>query len=219
MIKSIITVDGLDGSGKSTFTGRLIEALAAGGQPGVAIRVDDFRRPVDWASVPSEQDAYYNAYYDLAACETCLAAFAAGDAGGEVPVYDIATERRIGTRSLVFEGISVAVLEGVFPLRMPSAAAGTLIFLETSEAEARRRIIRRDLAKGRTEVEITHRIDCRYFPSQARYRAEYRPRDRAEIVIDNERPTEPRGIERDLGRLPPRLREILAQFLPVPDER
>ena len=219
MSKSILTIDGLDGSGKSTFTRRLIEALAAGGQPCVAIRVDDFRRPVDWAGVANEQEAYYDAYYDLAACEACLAAFAAGAPGAEVPIYDIATERRTGTRSLVFEGVDVAVLEGVFPLRMPTAAAGTVIVLETTEAEARRRIIRRDLAKGRTETEITHRIEHRYFPSQARYRAEFRPRDRAEIVIDNERPTEPRGIERDLGRLPPRLQEILAQFLPVPDER
>ena len=104
-------------------------------------------------------------------------------------------------------------------LRVPAAGQGTLIFLETSEAEARRRIVRRDLAKGRSEAEIVRRIEQRYFPSQARYRQACAPRDRADIVIDNERPAEPRGIKRDLGRLPPELREILARLVPAPADR
>ncbi|CAN5914087.1 hypothetical protein BH11MYX3_BH11MYX3_12800 [soil metagenome] len=218
-MKTILTIDGLDGSGKSTFCRQLFDALGAGGIPAVPIRVDDFRRPVDWACVEAESAAYYDSYYDLAACDQTLRAFLAGERSVEVPVYDIAREQRTGARPLPLEGVSVAVLEGVFPLRMPSAAAGTLIFLETSEAEARRRIVRRDLAKGRSEAEITRRIDQRYFPSQARYWSQFHPRDRADVIIDNERPAEPRGIKRDLARLPVKLRQILEAFVPAPDQR
>ena len=218
-MRTLITIDGIDGSGKSTFSRKLGAALANGGVSAVTIRVDDYRRPVDWASATDEATAYYDGYYDLASCNATLRAFLAGERTTEVPVYDIASERRTGTRALSLDGASVAVLEGVFPLRMAEVSSGLLIFLDTGEAEARRRIIHRDRKKGRSEDEIVRRIEQRYFPSQARYWSQYAPRDRAAVVIDNERPDEPRGIKRDLDSLPARLREILAAFLPAPVER
>lgn len=218
MTKTIITIDGIDGSGKSTFSRQLHEVLAVGGVESVTVRVDDFRRGPGWeADGVAEHDAYYERYYDLAACEAVLAAFLVGASAADVPIYDIRAERRTGSRRIPFEVATVLVLEGVFPLRMRSAALGTLIYLETTEHEARRRILQRDLAKGRTEAEITRRMDQRYFPSQARYRAELSPRERAQVIIDNER-AERRGIKRDLAGLPARVREVLAQFLPVPHQ-
>jgi uridine kinase len=218
-MKSILTIDGIDGSGKSTFCRRLHEVLTAGGVSAIPIRVDDFRRSIAWDLAPVEATAYYDAYYDLAACDGVLRAFLAGERSAEIPIYDIATERRTGTRPIVFEGATVAVIEGVFPLRMPTIGQGALIYLETTEAEARRRILSRDLGKGRTRAEIERRIDRRYFPSQRIYREQFSPRDRAAVIVDNERPVEPRGIKRDLGGLPPQLQQILAAFLPSPDER
>jgi len=218
-MKSLLTIDGIDGSGKSTFCRRMHEALTAAGITAVRIRVDDFRRSVVWDQATVEAIAYYDGYYDLAACDGVLRAFLAGERTAEIPVYDIAQERRTGTKSIAFEGASVAVIEGVFPLRMPSVQKGALIYLETTEDEARRRIVSRDLRKGRTQAEIERRIGQRYFPSQALYRQQYAPQDRADVVIDNERPVEPRGIKRDLGRLPLGLQTVLSDFLPSPDER
>lgn len=221
-MKYLVTIDGIDGSGKSTFCRRLHEVLTTGGVTAIPIRVDDFRRAVAWDQQPHEATAYYDAYYDLAACDAVLRAFLAGERTAEIPVYDIALERRTGTRAISFDGASVAVIEGVFPLRMSTVDAGALIYLETTEAEARRRILARDLGKGRSQAEIERRIDRRYFPSQRIYRAQLSPRDRADVIIDNERPVEPRGIKRDLGRLPPALQKLLATFLPSPaspDER
>lgn len=218
-MKSLVTIDGIDGSGKSTFCRKLHEVFTAGGVAAIPIRVDDFRRAVDWATSASEAQAYYDGYYDLAACDGVLRAFLAGERSAEIPIYDIAKERRTGTRPIAFAGASVAVIEGVFPLRMPTVGQGVLIYLETTEPEARRRIIGRDLRKGRTQAEIERRIDHRYFPSQRTYRAELAPRDRAEVIVDNERPAEPRGIKRDLGRLPPALQQLLAAFLPSADDR
>ena len=212
--KTIITVDGLDGSGKSTFARGLVTAFTTAGVRSVVVRVDDFRRPIDWGTAASESDVYYDAYYDLALCESSLAAFLAGASGTTIPNFELASERLEGSRPLVFEGCAVAVVEGVFPLRIPSAAGGMQIYLETSESEARRRIIARDLQKGRTREEIERRIDRRYFPSQARYRAAFGPRERADVIIDNEAPGSARALRRDLGRLPEALRTILDQALP-----
>ena len=212
--KLIITVDGLDGSGKSTFARRVFTALAEGGARPVLFRVDDFRQPVAWTTPDHEADQYFDAYYDLAQCEGCLRAFAAGAPRVTIPLYDIGAERVTGARPVELAEADVAVVEGVFPLRMPQAAAGVLIYLEASEAESRRRIVARDLQKGRTVDEITRRIDRRYFPSQRRYRDQFGPRERADIVIDNEAPAAPRVLKRDLSRLPAPVRDLLDALLP-----
>ncbi len=218
-MRTLVTIDGLDGAGKSTLSRRLADALTAHGHRAVVIRVDDFRRAVDWTSAGSEATAYYDGYYDLDACDAVLRAFLAGEGSAEVPIYDVANERRTGARAVMFDAATVAVVEGVFPLRMPSVGQGMLIYLDTSEAEARRRIIARDLRKGRTQAEIEWRIDQRYFPSQRMYREQLAPRDRADVIVDNERPAEPCGIKRDLSRLPTALQQLLAGFLPSPGKR
>lgn len=213
----LVTIDGIDGSGKSSFARRLLGALAAEGVPGVLVSVDDFRRPVDWAAAGaagSEADTYYDAYYDLAAAERCLAAFVAGAPRAAIPQFDSIGERPAPAKDLVFEGAAVAIVEGVFPLRVPATAAGLVIYLDASPEEARRRIIARDLRKGRTREDIERRIDRRYAPGQARYHAALDPRRRADVVIDNERPAAPRVLKRDLARAAGRLRAALERVLP-----
>lgn len=216
MQKSIIAIDGIDGSGKSTFARRLLASLnEQRGCNAMIVSVDDFRRPIDWNTVEgSEADAYWERYYDLDLAEACLRAFVTGSPGQTIPRYDVMSERIDGTRDLVFEGSTVAIVEGVFPLRIPAVAAGLLVYLEASELEARRRIIERDRAKQRTREETERRIDRRYFPSQERYRTMFAPRERADVIIDNQNPTTPRAVKRDLSRLPAFVSAAFDRFLP-----
>jgi len=212
-MKTVLAIDGLDGSGKSTFARRLSSALVEAGITPVLFRVDDFRQPVAWTTPELEADQYYDAYYDLEQCETCLRAFVEGKREVAIPIYDIPSERVTGTRLLDLSGATVAVVEGVFPLRIPHAASGVLIYLDATEAEIRRRILARDLKKGRTAEEILRRIDRRYVPSQRRYQRELTPRDRADIVIDNEDPSAPVTLRCDLDRVPEPLRAALDRLL------
>jgi len=212
--RTIITIDGIDGSGKSTFARGLAAALAAQGVRTVLVSVDDFRRPVDWAGAASEADVYHDAYYDLARADLVLAAFQGGAPAVDLPQFDPVTERAAGARRLVLEGAAAAILEGVFPLRVPAAAGGLVIYLDTSAALARRRIVERDLRKGRTREEIERRIERRYAPGQQRYHAALDPRGRADVIVDNEAPASPRCLRRELSRLPPALRPALDRALP-----
>ncbi|MBA3821637.1 MAG: AAA family ATPase, partial [Deltaproteobacteria bacterium] len=208
--RAILAVDGIDGSGKSTFAHALLARLRGQGCEGVIVSVDDFRRPIDWAALDRpEVDVYFDSYYDLALAERCLREFIAGAASVTIPRYDLMTERIDGTRELGFAGAHVAIVEGVFPLRIPAVVEGVVIYLEASEAEVRRRIIARDTKKRRTREETEARIDRRYFPSQERYRALCAPRDRADVVIDNEDPTAPRAVRRELARAAEPLRSLL----------
>ncbi len=218
-MKTVIAIDGLDGSGKSTFARHLIASLAEAGETAVLLRVDDFRQPVTWTTPECEADLYYDSYYDLAQCESCLRSFVAGEDEVAIPMYDIVAEKVTGTRGVDLRGATVAIVEGVFPLRIPQAAAGLLIYLDASEGVIRDRILARDLQKSRTAEEIARRIDRRYVPSQRRYLREHRPRDRADIVIDNEDPSAPRTLRCDLSRVPEPLHTTLGRIVKRPEPR
>jgi uridine kinase len=209
--RSIIAVDGIDGSGKSVLAGQLTAAAARAGIPTLVLGVDDFRRPVDWtAGGRTEAEVYYDDYYDLAHLDRCLRAYTEGVASVEIPVFDSTSERLHGTRTIAFAGAAVAVVEGVFALRVAAVAEhAALVYLRTSFSEARRRVLARDTARGRTTENVKHRIDARYFPAQERYLREHDPVSRADIVMENEDFAARRISRLDGGRLPPALAQVL----------
>jgi uridine kinase len=214
--KAIVVVDGIDGSGKSTFARTLHAGLESAGCPALVISVDDFRRPVRWQELSGpEVDVYYDAYYDLALADRVLQAFRAGERAVTIPRYDILAETIDGTTTLALGAASVAIVEGVFPLRIPATRDALVVFLEASPAEARQRIIERDMKKARTREETERRIERRYFPAQRRYHAAHDPRGRADVVIDNETPAAARASKRDLARAPEALRPVLDRLLPA----
>jgi uridine kinase len=189
----VIAVDGLDGSGKSRFAAALAEGLLAAGCPAALMHVDDFRRPLDFSGLaPADEAAlYYERYFDFTALDAALV---------------VALEGSSGTAKIV--------LEGVMPLRATLPAGSPLVVLEVSADEARRRIVARDQAKGRTPEEISGRIDRRYFPAQARYRSAFDPLGRAALVIDNEDWTRPRVVRRNDARFPREVAAVLDRLLP-----
>ena len=196
-VRAIVTVDGIDGSGKSTFARRLVDAL---GSRAVLLAVDDFRRPVDWAQAgKTELEVYYQRRYDLTTLDICLRAFRDGRSSCRFRGFDSAHEALGEEREINFGDAVVAVVEGVFVARLRSAVDALPIYVDIPRAEAERRIRARDQAKGRTLAEVQRRIDQRYFPAHERYLAEQQPRDRAAILFDNSDPALPRVMH---ARLP-----------------
>jgi len=186
----ILAIDGLDGSGKSRFASALSDVLNAAGHPTSLVRVDDFRRALDFEGLePAAETAlYYDRYFDFAALAESVSGRAAG---------------------------AITIVEGVMPLRASLPAGAWLIVLEVSPEEARRRIQLRDQAKGRSPEEVARRIDRRYFPAHARYRRENDPVGRAHAVIDNEDWRHPRLV-RVAADLAPPLPAALAAVLAGP---
>ena len=188
----MIAVDGLDGSGKSRFAASLADALSAERRPASVLHVDDFRRPTDFSGLAPEAEAalYYERYFDFAGVGDALSAWANGPPDG-----------------------ALMVLEGLMLLRAALPAETLHIVLEVSAAEARRRILARDQAKGRTPEEIAGRIDRRYFPAQARYRTACDPSGRADFVVDNEEWARPRVVRRRDVRFAPEIVAALDRVL------
>jgi uridine kinase len=215
--RTVVAVDGLDGSGKSQLAARLAGACRAAGAEVVTLSVDDFRRPVSFGDVPrpDEEEVYYQRYYDFAAFDGCLRAFLNGEEAAVVPRFDGASARLEGELTFRFAGAGLAVVDGVFLRRAPVVAAGETILLTVSPDEARRRILDRDRKKGRSDQEILRRIDRRYFPGQERYRREHDPLGRAAVVIDNDDWQRPRLVRRRPA-FPPVVERALDDLLATP---
>jgi len=192
--RSLVAVDGTDGSGKSHFARALAGAIEAAGYPAPVLHVDDFRvtTPFEGASAELEAALYYDRYYDFAALSAALAAFLDGPDDG-----------------------AIAVLEGVLVLRADLPAETPLVVLEVSPAVARERILTRDRANGRAPEEIARRIARRYLPAQLRYRAAFDPIARADLLVDNDDWTAPRVLRRADGRFSSPVAAGLARLLPT----
>lgn len=203
--RRLIAIDGVDGSGKSMLADRLVGVLAEAGMPAVLLRVDDFRRPIAWGEgARAEADVYYEDYYDLALLDAGARAFLAGDAGIDIPIFDSKIERHQGRRAISFSGATLAIVEGVFAQRVAAVReSAAIVYIETSRDEARRRILARDTARGRTVADVSHRIDARYFPAQDRYVREREPLSHADALVVHEQVGAPRVVRDGAGRLGP----------------
>ena len=173
---TLILIDGIDGSGKTGLADRLARALRAAEVRLTLLHVDDYRRTVNWSDPRGEQEVYWQEYLDLPALDD-----------------DISQHQAAGHLVLV---------EGIFTRRLTAADQGALIYLEVDFAEAQRRIEARDTGKGRSLDDVRHRIDCRYFPAQRRYRAEHQPLGHAAAVLDTTNPAHPRLVRLDSDRFP-----------------
>jgi len=192
MSRPIITVDGIDGSGKSTFARRLLPGLTALGRHPVVVRVDDFRVPLDWAQ-GDEPMLYYHRYFDLQALARLIREYATGASALVLPSFDGLAGTRGASRRIPVGERPALVLEGVFIRRVPVGPLAALhLYLDAPAALARDRLIRRDTARGRPREEVERRLDRRYVPGQLRYHSECAPRDRAGVVIDNSDHAHPR---------------------------
>jgi uridine kinase len=188
-VTRIVAVEGIDGSGKSRFAAGLADVCRADGVPATVLHIDDFRRELDFTGLDDEAEAalYYESYFDLAALDRELASLQAASTGA-----------------------GLVIVEGVFTLRVPAVAtAGALVLLTVSPDEARRRILRRDHAKGRSDEEINRRIARRYFPARDRYYAELDPEAHADAIVDTEDWRRPRLVRRAPGRFPAPIERLL----------
>ena len=90
---------------------------------------------------------------------------------------------------------AILLFDGVFLLRRELLRCWDFaIFVAVPFAETQRRAEVRDVVLFGTEDEVRRRYEARYVPGQQLYFAQERPQSKADVVVDNLDPANPRLI-------------------------
>jgi uridine kinase len=190
----LVGVDGVDGSGKTTFADLLAAAVD---RPAVVIHLDDFHN-----SAPrrhrrgrrSPQGFWLDTYDYVAIARDVLEPLGtSGDGRYRAASRDLRTDERLKPPRQQAPRDAVVIVEGMFLHRAGLADVWDFsILLDVPFAETARRMAKRDGSHPDPE----HKSMRRYVEGQRLYFAAADPWARAGLVIDNTDPRHPRIVER-----------------------
>ena len=174
-----VAVDGIDAAGKTTLADELAERI---GSRAIRASIDGFHQP------QQSRMRYFEDSFDLAAVRRELLdpLGPGGSRRYRRRVFDHRLDAVLDEPLASAAPDAVLIVDGIF-LQRPELddCWDFRIFVEVSFEEALRRALARD------ENATRERYEARYFPAQRRYLAEYRPRERADVVLVNEDPANP----------------------------
>jgi len=181
-----VGVDGVDGAGKTCFADELAAALRRRGRPVIRIGVDDFHqvRAIRYRRGRQSPSGFWldSFDYDRLWAEVLTPLGPGGSRRYRPAGHDLATDQVLHPPTRTAPAGAVVVVDGLFLHRAELAGAWELsIFLDVGFDETARRMASRDGFESDPE----HPSLARYVLAQRRYLATCRPRERADVVIDN----------------------------------
>lgn len=185
-----VAIDGVDGSGKTTLADELVKPLRRAGREVIRASVDGFHHPraVRYTRGPDSPEGYYLDSFDYATLKRELLEplGPTGDARFRTAAFDYRVDRPVESPRRVAARDAVLLFDGVFLSRPELQASWDLtIWLDVPFEVTVERAIGRD-SRGGGDVAVTRRkYEDRYVPGQRLYLEQCRPRDRADIVVDN----------------------------------
>jgi uridine kinase len=187
----IVAIDGVDAAGKSILAGELAEALRDRGILVSEASVDGYHNPraVRMVRGRDSPEGFYRDSFNLESLRKHL--LDPFRAGGEyrLHMFDHRVDSPDPSMLYEFKPGTVLVFDGVFSLRPELRRYWDLtIYLSITEEESVRRGVERD--PGDKE-ELCRRYKVRYVPGQRLYKAESKPEETADIVVDNNDPSNP----------------------------
>lgn len=190
----LIGIDGVDGSGKSTFAERLHRSVHPS-RPVLLIHLDDFHNPrhVRHARGQRSPMGFWLDSYNYEIFEQSVIAplSPAGDGHVLGGTYDVETEQPLKPRWIVAPDNAVVIVEGIFLHRDELSSVWEVsVFLDVPFAETALRMAQRD----GTPSDPSHPRMVRYVDGQLLYFAAAKPWERATWVIDNADVAAPRII-------------------------
>lgn len=193
-LRALVAIDGVGGSGKTTFAGELARRIP--GRPVLMLHVDDFFNPseVRHARGRHSPEGFWLDAYDYAALISWALEplRAEGDGWYRSGSFDRDTGGPATPEPRPAPPDAVVLVEGTFLLRDELCRFWDhSIFLDVALDEAERRMAARDPVTA----DSVHGVMRRYTGAQRLYFAGARPWERASVVVDNSEPGRPRIID------------------------
>ncbi len=183
---ALVAVDGVDGSGKTTFAERLAAAYAARGRLVHVVHMDDFLNPrtVRYRLGKNSPEGFFADTYNLAAFTTHVLDPLQPGANHAITMraYDHRADAAVDEPLVEVPPQAVVVVEGMFLHRDELCARWDMsIFLDVPFSVTVPRMVERDGAPPDPE----HPSWFRYLQGQRLYLSACEPAERATHVIDN----------------------------------
>jgi len=194
-----VAVDGPDAAGKTTLADELATALAARGRTVIRASVDGFHRPRAERYRRGERspEGYWLDSFDHQAIRASLLdpLGPGGSRRYRTRTFDFRRDRpRAAPVGLAPEDATL-VFDGVFLLRPELDPAWDFrVFLDVPFSETLRRAVARDRELFGSAAAVRERYRRRYIPGQRLYDASVRPREHADVVVDNRDPAAPKLV-------------------------
>ena len=191
--RTLLAVDGLDGSGKTLFADALAERLGRGGHAVFRASIDSFHRPraARYARGEDSPEGFYKDSYDYALFRRVLVEpFKMGGSTGFVTdAFDYRRDTQVEMDWKTGPQDATLVVDGIF-LNRPELRGlwNWSIWLDVPAEVAAERMLLRD---GPTERA------ARYQGGQELYLAEADPSRRASAIVDNSDYDHPRRVFAD----------------------
>jgi len=188
-----VAIDGVDAAGKTTFADLLKTHVAEHGRHVIRASLDGFHNPsaVRYQRGRLSPEGYYLDSFNYRALldNLLLPLGPGGDLSYREAIFDYKRDRWLQSTPSKARTDSVLLFDGVFLLRLELFGLWELrIFLDISFDEMTRRGLER--SPGDAEAETLYAE--RYVPGQKLYHLHAAPKRRADIVINNNDPDDPR---------------------------
>jgi uridine kinase len=204
--RALVAIDGASGTGKSTFGDELADTLQVAGWTVVRASIDSFHRPRSerYRLGTGSPLGYYRDSHDLVRLQQhLLQPFALGAGVYRRAIFDEPSDRPTAAAAEPVPTVGILVFDGLFLHRPELVGYWDLSVFLTAESRkeaAWQEYLTRDLPEDdlARAVEVAARVERarrhRYVDGQALYEREARPRERANIVIENNELASPHVI-------------------------
>jgi len=185
-----IAIDGPDAAGKTVLADELVAPLEAHGRPVIRASIDGFHNParLRYKRGSTSPEGYYRDSFDYQSLiESLLVPLGAGGSRRyRSAVFDYRTDSELQTPLRTAEANAVLLFDGVFLLRSELIQWWDLtIFVDAGFETTLARAEQRDAGLSGSFEELRRRYRERYIPGQRLYIAESRPREHADVVVNN----------------------------------
>lgn len=187
----LIGINGIDTSGKTTLTQALIPYIETSGRHIITASVDDFLNPekIRYAQGEySSEGCYHDTYNYKKMTEILLDPLKSGNRKYKTVSFDYRIDREVMMPTRKADKNTILIMEGIFLFRPELVSYWDLkIFLDIDFESALERAVKRtaDQEHIGSEQAIIDKYNTRYIPAQQLYYQEATPKEKADIIIDN----------------------------------
>ena len=191
-----VAIDGPDAAGKTTLARELSEPIQAHGRPVIRASIDGFHNPArirHRRGAASPEGYYHDSFNYQALTASLITPLGPGGTRQYVSVvFNHRADSDVQIPIQIAEVNAVLLFDGIFLLRSELVGYWDYtIFVDATFEITLARAERRDAMSFDSVDELRRRYEQRYIPGQKLYFAECRPKERAEVVVDNNDPQNP----------------------------